>query len=88
MNPDGSHTTWLGPTLPPGAPASNWIPTPSTAYYESLYPGQDIDTTIRPMLRMYYPTPGDDPPSILPYGSGDNKLTSSWIPPLLQLVGS
>ena len=85
-NPDDSYTIWLGPTLPPGVPASNWLPTPSTAYYESLYPGQDINTTIRPMLRMYYPTPGDDPPSILPYGSGDTKLTSSWIPPLLQQV--
>ena len=86
VNPDGSYTIWLGPQLPSGAPASNWIPTPSTQYYESLYPGQDIDTTIRPMLRMYYPTPADDPPSILPYGSGSTKLTSSWIPPLLQLV--
>lgn len=86
-NADGSYTIWLGPSLPAGAPAANWIPTPSTQYYESIYPGQDIDTTIRPMLRMYYPTPGDEPPSILPYRDGSTRLSSTWIPPLLQQVG-
>jgi hypothetical protein len=29
-NPNGSITIWIGPSLPAGAPASNWIPTPST----------------------------------------------------------
>jgi Protein of unknown function (DUF1214) len=28
-NPDGSVTVWIGPTLPDGAPATNWIPTPT-----------------------------------------------------------
>ena len=31
-NADGSVTIWIAPTLPAGAPATNWIPTPSTAY--------------------------------------------------------
>ena len=30
-NPDGSVTIWIAPTLPAGAPATNWLPTPSTA---------------------------------------------------------
>ena len=36
-NTDGSVTIWIAPTLPAGAPATNWIPTPSAAYYESIY---------------------------------------------------
>jgi Protein of unknown function (DUF1214) len=28
-NADGSLTMWFGPTLPAGAPPSNWIPTPN-----------------------------------------------------------
>lgn len=37
-NPDGSVTIWFAPTSPPGAPATNWIPTPSKSYYDNLYP--------------------------------------------------
>jgi hypothetical protein len=37
-NADGSLTLWFGPALPADAPPSNWIPTPSTAYYSKLYP--------------------------------------------------
>jgi hypothetical protein len=36
-NTDGSVTIWIGPTLPAGAPATNWIPTPSTTYFEGIY---------------------------------------------------
>jgi hypothetical protein len=37
-NADGSLTLWFGPSLPAGAPASNWIPTPSSAYFRTIYP--------------------------------------------------
>ena len=43
-NTDGSVTIWIGPTLPAGAPATNWIPTPSAAYYQSIYK-DDPDAT-------------------------------------------
>ena len=36
-NRNGSVTIWIAPTLPAGAPATNWIPTPSAAYYQSIY---------------------------------------------------
>ena len=55
-NPDRSVTFWIGPKLPAGAPASNWLPTPSKAYYESIYPaskapdGSDRDPTADPDL--------------------------------------
>jgi len=65
-NADGSLTMWFGPTLPAGAPASNWIPTPSTAYYSALYPNKQVSTAFQLTLRMHYPTPGNEPPSILP----------------------
>ena len=70
-NADGSVTIWIAPTLPAGAPASNWIPTPSAAYYESIYKDdpdatQPMPTNIRALIRIYYPTPGNTPPSILP----------------------
>jgi hypothetical protein len=65
-NADRSLTLWFGPTLPPDAPASNWIPTPSSAYYGALYRGVDVSAKFQLTLRMYYPTPGDSPPSILP----------------------
>jgi hypothetical protein len=89
LNHDGSLTIWFGPTLPAGAPASNWIPMPSTAYYRTLYPDTKISTISQFTLRMYYPTPGDQPPSILPCPVEvcGTALHQSWIPPLpLQLV--
>jgi len=88
--PQGSYTIWLSPTLPAGVPATNWIPTPSTAYLQSIY-GDDttVSTTIEAILRMYDPQPGNLPPSALPlprgYGSPCNpKLPSSYvIPPIV-----
>ena len=66
-NPDGSVTIWIAPTLPAGAPATNWIPTPSSAYYATLYPGVRVPTQIRPLMRIYYPAPGSNTQaSILP----------------------
>jgi hypothetical protein len=87
-NADGSLTLWFGPTLPAGAPASNWIPTPSTAYYSELYPGTPVSTAFQLTLRMYYPTPGDEPPSILPCPrqACGTVLHESYIPPALELV--
>ena len=86
LNTDGSLTLWFGPTLPAGAPESNWIPTPSTAYYKTLY-SEPISTAFQLSLRMYYPTPGDEPPSILPYTPGGfRKLKESYIPPLVEMV--
>jgi hypothetical protein len=35
--PTGSYTIWLSPTLSAGVPATNWLPTPSTEYLESIY---------------------------------------------------
>lgn len=84
-NPDGSITIWVAPTLPAGVPAGNWLPSPSTAEYSALYPGKTVNTDIRLMLRMYYPTPGDQPPSILPYDSGSTRLSSTWLPPAVTL---
>jgi hypothetical protein len=84
LNTDGSLTLWFGPTLPTGAPASNWVPTPSTAYYSKLY-SRPISTTFQLSLRMYYPTPGNEPPSILPY-TGPPPLAESYIPPMVEMV--
>lgn len=86
-NADNSLTLWFGPTLPAGAPASNWIPTPSTAYYSALYPNTQISTAFQLTLRMYYPTPGNNPPSILPCTEVcSSVLPESYIPPVLELV--
>jgi hypothetical protein len=85
-NADGSLTLWFGPSLPAGATASNWIPTPSTAYFQTIYPNSTVSTTLQIILRMYYPTPGDDPPSILPYRSGSSQLPETYIPPALVQV--
>lgn len=86
-NADGSLTLWFAPALPTGAPASNWIPTPSTAYYGDLYPGMQIGTAFEVMLRMYYPTPGEEPPSILPCMKVCRpRLHESYIPPQLQQI--
>ncbi len=87
-NPDGSVTIWIGPTPPEGAPMTNWLPTPSTAYLESVYgaAGTSMATGIRPMMRMYYPTPGSDTePSILPPPGGATKTT--YVLPQLAKVG-
>ncbi len=81
-NPDGSVTLWLSPTLPSGVPAKNWIPTPSTAYYDSLYGANSgISTALQVIMRSYYPTPGNQPPSLLPYKAGG--LPQSYIPPAI-----
>jgi hypothetical protein len=91
LNSDGSVTIWIGPTLPAGAPATNWIPTPSTAYYQSIYEGdsdatQPMPTNIRPMIRIYYPTPGSNTQaSILPPPNG--SMGATYVFPALQQVG-
>jgi hypothetical protein len=87
-NADGSLTMWFSPTLPAGAPASNWIPTPSTAYYSTLYPNTQVSTAFQLSLRMYYPTPGNEPPSILPCTQAcATVLPESYIPPaVVELV--
>lgn len=86
-NPDGSVTLWIGPELPAGAPATNWLPTPSQAYNEWLY-GSNVSSTtplIRPMIRIYYPTPGSNTePSILPPPNGSMKAT--YVLPSLEQV--
>lgn len=85
LNPDGSLTLWVGPVLPPGAPASNWIPTPSTAYYQSVYgPSTRVSTGIQAMMRMYFPRPGNQPPSILPLNA--EVSTSYMLPPLVAVT--
>jgi len=84
-NSDGSVTIWIAPTLPAGAPATNWIPTPSTAYYSALYPGVSVPTLIRPLIRMYYPTPGSNTEaSILP--PPDGSMPATYVFPALQKV--
>jgi hypothetical protein len=85
-NFDGSVTIWIAPTLPASAPATNWVPTPSTAYYDSIYGPQTppIPTSIRPLIRIYYPTPGDTPPSILPPPNG--QLQATYVFPNLEQV--
>jgi len=84
-NADGSLTLWFGPTLPPGAPTSNWIPTPNTAYYQPLYDEQ-ISTAFQLTLRMYYPTPGEQPPSILPCLTCTPSYPETYVPPAVEMV--
>ncbi len=93
-NPDGSVTIWLAPTLPAEAPASNWIPTPSTAYLERLYPtcvpppGQPspCPTVISAVMRIYYPAPASNTQaSILPPPNG--SMGATYVFPALQKVG-
>jgi hypothetical protein len=85
-NPDGSVTIWIAPTLPAGAPATNWIPTPSTAYYANLYPGVPVPTQIRPIMRIYYPAPGSNTQaSILPPPNG--SMGATYVFPAIQKVG-
>lgn len=84
-NGDGSLTIWLAPALPPGVPAANWIPTPSSAYYNGIYgPSPALSTTLQVILRSYYPTPGNQPPSILPDTAAN--LPESYVPPQVVLV--
>jgi hypothetical protein len=86
-NADGSLTLWFGPTLPAGASPSNWIPTPSSAYYSTLYPNTPMSTAFQLTLRMYFPMPGNEPPSILPCTQACPKvLHESYIPPGVELV--
>ena len=37
-NANGSVTIWIAPRLPTGAPATNWLPSPSKKYYSTIYP--------------------------------------------------
>src|SRR5262249_59499303 len=88
-NADGSLTLWFGPSLPAGAPASNWIPTPSTAYFQTIYPpneAETVSTALQIIIRMYYPRPGNEPPSILPPPLGSSQLPETYIPPVLTQV--
>jgi hypothetical protein len=81
-SPDGSVTIWIAPNLPPNAPATNWIPTPSTAYYKTLYPGA-VSTQIQPITRIYYPAPGSNTQaSILPPPNG--SMGATYVYPALQ----
>jgi Protein of unknown function (DUF1214) len=85
-NADGSVTIWIAPTLPAGAPATNWLPTPSTAYYATLYPGVNVPTQIRLLMRIYYPAPGSNTQaSILPPPNG--SMGATYVLPALQKVG-
>jgi hypothetical protein len=85
-NADGSVTIWIAPTLPAEAPATNWVPTPSAAYNATLYPGVSVPTQVRPMIRMYYPTPGSDTQaSILPSPNG--PMTATYVFPTIEKVG-
>jgi hypothetical protein len=81
-NDDGSVTIWLAPTLPPHAPATNWLPTPSKAYYQRVYGKSGMPTAIRPMIRIYYPRV--KPPSILPPSGG--KLGATYVFPAFKKV--
>jgi hypothetical protein len=81
-NSDGSYTIWVAPTLPAGADPHNWIPTPSSAYYDSVYGNPNVNTDIRLLIRMYYPAPGCPGPSILPCGTAD----ASYVFPLVEQV--
>ncbi|MFL5863526.1 MAG: DUF1254 domain-containing protein [Solirubrobacteraceae bacterium] len=84
-NADGSVTIWIGPTLPAGAPATNWLPTPSNEYYAGIYPGVAVPTQVRPLIRIYYPAPGSSTQaSILP--PPNHPTGATYVFPILQKV--
>lgn len=89
-NEDGSYTIWMAPVLPEGVPATNWIPTPSQEWLEGIYPGVGtLNSEIQPIIRMYYPRSGDQPPSILPCpagttGCGEGLPTTYVIPEIVN----
>jgi hypothetical protein len=84
-NDDGSVTIWIAPTLPAGAPETNWIPTPSSSYFGGIYPGVAVPTQIRLITRIYYPTPGSNTTaSILSPPNGSARAT--WVTPALVKV--
>jgi hypothetical protein len=108
-NADGtSYTIWVGPPSAPGANPESWIPTPppgvlyqenwiptaSTPYYNYVYGNNSsVNTDIRLMIRMYYPSPGCPPPSILPPSDkngnqcvpGNPPPTATYVLPLVEL---
>ena len=89
-NEDGSYTIWMAPVLPEGVAATNWIPTPSQEYLQAIYPNAEtLNSEIQPIIRMYYPRAGDEPPSILPCpagtaGCGDGLPASYVIPEIVN----
>ena len=93
-NNDGSVTIWIAPTLPTGAPATNWIPTPSSTYYDNIYQGDPDNNVLIPMptkniralIRTYYPTPGSNTQaSILP--PPNRSMGATYVFPVIQQVG-
>jgi hypothetical protein len=82
-NSDGSYTIWVATTLPAGADPHNWIPTPSSTYYDSIYGNPNVNTGIRLLMRMYYPAPGCPGPSILLCGAAKD---ASYVFPLVETV--
>jgi hypothetical protein len=75
-NLDGSVTIYVGPSLPPGAPATNWIPTPSTSYFQKVYQRDDMSTKVVLIMRIYYPAPGSNTQaSLLPPPNGSMEAT-------------
>ena len=88
LNDNGSLTIFVGPT-PPSDPdfLPNWLPAPSTAYYEGIYDnGSEVSTQLQMILRSYYPMPGNQPPSLLPYKAGN--MPETYIPPAVVLDNS
>ena len=61
--------------------------TNTIGYYSTLYPNTPVSTAFQLTLRMYYPTPGNEPPSILPCTQAcTTVLHESYIPPAVELV--
>ena len=87
QNSDGSYTIWFGPSLPAGAPATNWIPTPSLASLQQIYGAGAALTApqVRAMLRIYYPTPGSNTAASI-LQPPDGSMTATWMIPQLQQV--